>query len=133
MTPWTIVHGIVQARILEWVAINTAVGSLSLLQWIFLTQESNQGLLHYRQILYQLSYQESPTWVSDNSGFTRGSDGKESAHNARGLGSIPRLGRSPGEGHDNSLQYLCWRIPMERAAWQATVHGVTKSWTWLSN
>ena len=40
---------------------NTELGSLSLLQWIFLTQESNQGLLHYRQILYQLSYQGSPS------------------------------------------------------------------------
>ena len=39
---------------------NTGVGSLSILQWIFLTQESNQGLLHRRQILYQLSYQGSP-------------------------------------------------------------------------
>ena len=39
---------------------NTGVGSLSLLQWIFLTQESNWGLLHCRQILYQLSYQGSP-------------------------------------------------------------------------
>ena len=39
---------------------NTGVGSLSLLQWIFSTQESNQGLLHCRQILYQLSYQRSP-------------------------------------------------------------------------
>ena len=86
------VHGILQARILEWVAIsfsrgssqprdqiqvscitggfftswatrepkNTGVGSLSLLQWIFPIQELNQGLLHCRQILYQLSYQGSP-------------------------------------------------------------------------
>ena len=49
--------GILQARILEWVA--TGVGSL--LQGILPTQESNQGLLHCRQILYQLSYQGSPT------------------------------------------------------------------------
>ena len=42
---------------------NTRVGSLSLLQRIFLTQELNQGLLHYRRILYQLSYQESPKGV----------------------------------------------------------------------
>ena len=43
---------------------NTGVGSLSLLQWIFLTQESNPGLLHCRQILYQLSYQRSPNqWI----------------------------------------------------------------------
>ena len=41
---------------------NPGVGSLSLLQWIFLTQESNQGLLHCRQILYQLSYQGSPVY-----------------------------------------------------------------------
>ena len=85
------VHGILQARILEWVAFpfsrdlpnpgieprspaekadslpaepqgkpkNTGVGSLSLLQWIFPTQGSNWGLLHYRQVLYQLSYQGS--------------------------------------------------------------------------
>ena len=39
---------------------STGVGSLSLLQWIFPTQESNRGLLHYRQILYQLSYEGSP-------------------------------------------------------------------------
>ena len=39
---------------------NTGVGSLSLLQWIFLTQESNQGLLHCRQVFYQLSYQGNP-------------------------------------------------------------------------
>ena len=86
------VHGILQARILEWVAFpfsrgssqprdqtqvshiasgfftaeppgkpnNTAVGSLSLLQEIFLTQESNWGLLHCRRILYQLSHQGGP-------------------------------------------------------------------------
>ena len=85
-------QGLLQARILEWVAFpfsrgssqpgieprspalqadslcaepqgkpkNTGVGSLSLLQQIFLTQELNQGLLHCRRILYQLSYQESP-------------------------------------------------------------------------
>ena len=85
-TPWT-VHGILQARILEWVAFpfskrssklrdrtqvshiaaeppgkpkNTGVGSLSLLQWLCLTQESNRGLLHCRWIIYQLSYQGSP-------------------------------------------------------------------------
>ena len=45
---------------------NTGVGSLSLLQQIFLTQESNQGLLHCRQTLYQLSYQRSPRKISNN-------------------------------------------------------------------
>ena len=97
-TPWTVAHqaplsmGILQARILEWVAMlstrgssqlrdqtqvsciagkfsttwtttkpkNTGVGSLTLLPQIFLTQESNWGLLHRRQIFYQLSYQGKP-------------------------------------------------------------------------
>ena len=45
---------------------NTGLGSLSLLQGIFLTQESNQGLLHCRQLLYQLSYQRSPHFITDN-------------------------------------------------------------------
>ena len=49
------------------------------------------------------------------------------------LGSIPGLGRSPGEGHGNPLQYFCLENPMDRWAWQATDHGVTKSLTWLSN
>ena len=46
-------------------------------------------------------------------------------------GSVPGWGRSPGEGNDNPLQYTCLENPMDREAWQATVHGVTKSWTQL--
>ena len=42
---------------------------------------------------------------------------------------IPGLGRSPGGGHGNPLQYSCLENPMDRGAWWATVHGVTKSWT----
>ena len=49
----------------------------------------------------------------------------------RDTGSIPGLGRSPGEGNGNPLQYSCLENPMDRGAWWATVHGVTKSWTWL--
>ena len=48
-------------------------------------------------------------------------------------GSIPGLGRSPGEGNGYSLQYPCLENPMDRRAWQATVHGVTKSQTQLSD
>ena len=44
---------------------------------------------------------------------------------------IPGLGRSPGEGNGNPLQYSCLENPMDRGAWWATVHGITKSWTWL--
>ena len=46
-------------------------------------------------------------------------------------GSIPGSGRSSGGGNSNPLQYSCLGNPMDREAWQATVHGVTKSWTWL--
>ena len=61
------------------------------------------------------------------------SNSKESACNAGDQGSIPGLGRSPGEGNGNSLQYSCLENPMDKGAWQATVHRVTKSQTPLSN
>ena len=61
------------------------------------------------------------------------SDSKESTHNAGDLGSIPGLGRSPEEGNGNSLQYSCLENPMDRGAWQSTVHGVTKGRTPLSD
>ena len=57
---------------------------------------------------------------------------KESSHNAGDLGSIPGLGRSPG-GTGNRLQYSCLGNPMDRGAWWATVHGITKSPTQLSD
>ena len=56
---------------------------------------------------------------------------KESVHNAGDLGSIPGLGRSPGERYGYPLKYSCQENPMDRGAWQVTVHGVAKSWTWL--
>ena len=59
-------------------------------------------------------------------GFPGGSDGKESACNSGDPGSILGSGRSPGEGNGYSLQYSCLENPMDRGAWQATVHGVTK-------
>ena len=49
------------------------------------------------------------------------------------LGSISELGRSPGGGHGIPLQYSCLENPMVRGTWQATVHGVRKSWTQKSN
>ena len=62
-----------------------------------------------------------------------GSDGKESACNVGDLGSIPVLGRSPGEGKVYPLQYSCLENSMNRRAWQATVPGISKSWTRLRN
>ena len=58
-------------------------------------------------------------------GFQRGSVIKETAYNvgdARDMGSIPGLGRSPGGGHGNPLQYSCLENPMNRGGWRATVH-----------
>ena len=59
-------------------------------------------------------------------GFPGGSDGKESAYNAGDLGSIPGLGRSPGEGNGYPPQYSCLENPMDRGAWRATVHRVAR-------
>ena len=66
-------------------------------------------------------------------GFSCGSAGKESTCNVGDLGLIPGLGRSPGEGNGNPLQYSCLESPMDRGAWWPIVHGITKSWTQLSD
>ena len=99
---------------------NTGVGSLSLLQGIFPTQGSNPGLPHCRWLLYQLSHKGSPV--------------KNPLANARDIrdeGLIPGSGRCPGGGHGSPLQYSCLEKPMDRGAWRATVHRVTKSQTRL--
>ena len=142
---------------------NTGVGTLSLLQGIFTTQGSNPGLLHFRRILYQLSHKGSPRileWVtypfSSRSSWPRNWTGvsyiaggfftnwairealndsnlaigvsqvvlvvknlSASAGDLRDVGSIPGLERSPGEGHDNQLQYFCLENPLDRGAWWA--------------
>ena len=64
--------------------------------------------------------------------FPGGLDGKASVCNAGDQGLIPVLGRSPGEGNGNPLQYSCLESPMDRGTWWATVHGVAKSRTRLS-
>ena len=89
------------------------MGSLSVHQWVFLTQELNWGLLHCK-------------------GFPGGSDGKVSACNAGDPDSILGFGRYPGEGNGNPLQYSCLENSMDGGAWWATIQGVAKSWTQLS-
>ena len=184
--PVSSIHGILWARILEWVAMpssrgssrprdqtqvsliaggfctvwatkqskNTGVGSLSLLEGIFWTQESNQGLLHCRWTLYQLNYQGSPLqcthiskhhvvafkhtrflYVKDicKCCFPGGSVGKSSACSAGDPGSVPGSGRSPGEENGNPLQYSCLENSMDRGGWWATIHGVAKNWTQVSD
>ena len=72
-------------------------------------------------------------WILYPQASLGGSDSKESAYNTEDLGSIPGLGRSPGEGNGNPLWYSCLGNSMDRGVWWGTVHGVAKSWTWVSN
>ena len=58
--------------------------------------------------------------------FPGGSDGKASAYSVGDLSLIPGMGRSPGEGNGKPLQYPCLPNPVDRGAWLATAHGVTK-------
>ena len=66
-------------------------------------------------------------------GLMGGSVGKASVYNAGDLALSPGLGRSPGEGNGNPLQYCCLENPMDRGAWYTTVYWVAKSWTRLSD
>ena len=90
---------------------------------------NNQGddisrILAFSAISVLIIFQ-SPMFLQSSGG----SDGKASAYNAEDPGSIPGLGRSPGEGNGNPLQYFCLENPMDGGAWRAAVHRVAKSWT----
>ena len=100
---------------------NTGVGCLPLLQGILLTQELNWGL-QLCTILYQLTYQGS----SDGSGVNNPSANEGDAGD---VGLIPGLESPPGEENGNPLQYSCLGNPMDRGAWWATAHRVTKNRT----
>ena len=73
------------------------------------------------------------TLTHPRKGFPGGSVVKNLPANARDSGLIPGLGRSPGEGNDNLLQYSYLENPTDRGAWQATVQRVTKSWTQVND
>ena len=95
---------------------------------LILPQIKNFNLQLSRCALFQL--------IGQGAGFPGGTSGKEpvcqcSRHER--LSSIPGSGRSPGGGHGNPLQYSCLENPMDRGAWQATVHGVTQSQTRLKH
>ena len=92
--------------------------------------ESNNGLAGGQEPNPALSKLNT---VAVNRGFPGGSDGKESACSAGDPGLIPGLGRSPGEGNGNPLQYPCLENPTHGGAWQPAVHGVTKSQTGVSD
>ena len=71
--------------------------------------------------------------IIKNMGFLGSSVVKNLPANAEDMSLIPGLGRSPGKGNGNPLQYSCLGNPMDRGAWQATVHGVAESQTQLGN
>ena len=100
------------------------------------TQPQSVGEITGKQILLE-GMKNSTTPVEGclavSTGFPGGSEVKASACNAGDLGSIPGQGRSLGEGNGNPLQYSCLENPMDRGAWWATVHGVTKSRTRLTD
>ena len=75
-----------------------------------------EGSLKYEQVIMVLA-------------FPGDSDGKESVCSVGDWGSIPGWGGCPGEGNGNPFQYFCLEDPMDRRAWRAVAHGVTKSWT----
>ena len=126
--PDSSIPGILQARILEWVAMLSSMGSsqsrdqtqVSCIAGKFFTVWATRETGIGSQILYH----RGSRWFS----------GKESPCNAGDTDSVPGSGRSPGEGNDNPLQYSCQGNCMDRGAWQAIVHGVTKeSDTTLAN
>ena len=114
---------------------NTRVGCHSLLQGIFTTQGWTSGLPHAGRFF--------TIWATRILNNTKRMSGASqvalvvknlpvSAEEVRDVGLIPGLGRSPGRGQGNPLQYSCLETPMARGAWRATVHRVTNSHTWLS-
>ena len=76
--------------------------------------------------------QASFQWGWESS-LSQASDGKESAYNAGDLGSVPGLGRSPGEGNGYPLQYSCLENSTDRGAWWTLVRRVTEIWAPLSD
>ena len=89
------------------------------------SEHRESSLWNWLTLLQVILFEKEARWRS----------AKESAcneGNMRNVGSIPGLGRSPGGGNGNPLQYSCLGSSMDRGAWQPTVHGVVKSWTQLS-
>ena len=83
-------------------------------------------LCSFHMLNEQLSVWEISKFYNRLSGLPQWLSGKESTCQARDLGSIPGLGRSPGKGNANPLQYPCLENPMDRGAWLATVQWVAK-------
>ena len=131
------VHGILQARILEWVAFPFSRGSSQPRDWtqvsliaggLFTSWATREALLYYWRLPNTPFICEALVSVP---GLPGGSGVKNPPSDAGDAGSIPGSGRSPRGGNGNPLQYACLENPMNRGAWWATVHRVTKSQIWL--
>ena len=145
------VHGILQARILEWVAVPFSSGSSKPrdqtqvsctaggLFTIWATRKEGWVLKNWcfwivaleKTLEIPLDWKPSNTLSRFVMGFPLWLSGKESACNVGEMRLIPALGRFPGGGYGNLLQYSCLESPMGWGAWRTTVHVVAKSWTWL--
>ena len=113
--PGSSTHGIFQARVLEWGAIAFYSVSNRSMRYIHMLKKI-QSLCFLPLIFVPLVL---PWWHS-------GKVVKNPPANAGDMCSIPGSGRSTGEGNGNPLQYSCLGNPMDKGAWQATFHGVTK-------
>ena len=114
------------------------MASLTRCTWVWVNSSSwwwtgRPGVLWFMGLLrVRHNWATELNWT-ELMGFPGSSDGKASAYNARDLGSIPGSGRSPGEGNGNPLQYFCLENLMDGGAWCATVYGVAKCRTRLSD
>ena len=79
---------------------------------------------NYQEVLF--------IWASTSQSLLVVKNPSANAGDTGDMGSIPGLGRSPRGGNGNLLQYSCKENPMDRGVWQATAHGITKSWTRLT-
>ena len=122
--PGSFAHGIFQARMLEWAAISSSKGS---------SQPRDRTLISCVSCIVGRLF---TCWAfrETHSGGSAGRERTSHAGYAREVGLIPGWRRSPGGGNGNGnlLQWSCQENPMDRGAWMATVHGIPKSWTWLS-
>ena len=90
---------------------------------VFTEDLENRGELHIYTLFFKVDKLRFLVGVSISKGFHGGSDGKEPTYNAGDLGSIPGLGRSPGEGNGYPLQYSCLKNFMDGGAWLPILHG----------
>ena len=129
--PGSSVRGILQARVLEWVAISFSNPSILSPNYCFFIVVRAFKICFLRNIeLYDAVLLAIIAMLMC---FPEGSDGKESVCTAGDPGLIAGSERSTGEGSGYPLQHSCLENSMDRGAWRATVHGVAKSRTQLSN